>query len=104
MPEEEGQGGLAEAQRKRLAELQAKQEQEQQIRAAMQAIMDPAAFARLSNVRLSNPDLYERVAAFLLYAARQGQLKGKVTEEQLKLVITKALSQRREPTISFSRK
>ena len=84
--------------------MQARQEQELQIRAALQSVLEPAAFERLANVKISSPDLYERVAAFLLYAARQGQLKGKVSEEQLKLVITKALSQRREPKISFSRK
>ncbi|OIO26715.1 hypothetical protein AUJ14_01070 [Candidatus Micrarchaeota archaeon CG1_02_55_22] len=100
MPEEEQN----EIYQKKLAEMQAAQEREATIKSALKQAMEPAALERLANVKLSNAELYEQVASFVLYAARQGQLRGKVTEEQLKLIIGKVLSQRRETKISFSRK
>lgn len=90
--------------KKKVAELQAKREAEMQLRQALQQLLETAAFERLANIRMSNPSLYEQIASVILYLQRQGQLKGKLSDEQLKQLVARMLSQKKEAKITFARK
>ena len=83
----------------RLEELQKRQAAEQQLKALVNRIFEPAAIERLSNVRISNENLYLQIVQFFASAVQTGKLTGKVTEEQVKQVASKLLSTRRETTI-----
>ena len=73
------------------------------LKAMLRQATEPAAYERLQNIRLSSPELYEQLARLVLYLRQQGQAK-KVSEDLLKQLITRILSQRKESKISFARK
>ena len=72
---------------------------ERQLNEGLKRILTPEAKERLSNIRLIKPELYTRVAEFVLYLAQSGKVQGKVTEEQVKQVLQK-LSEKRETKIT----
>lgn len=79
-------------------------EQELQLRSLLRQLLEPAANARLQNIRLSNPSLYVQVAQTLIYLKQSNRLPGRVTEEFLKNIVAQLLSRRKETKISFARK
>jgi len=85
--------------KKRLEELQKRQAAEAQLKAIVNRVFEPAAIARLSNIRMSNESLYMQIVQFFVSAIQSGKLAGKVTEEQVKQVASHLLSTRRETTI-----
>ncbi len=93
------QAQLQEAYRRKLEEMQ----KEAQLKAFLRQATEPAAYERLQNIRLSNSELYQQLVQLILYLRQQGQAK-KVTEDLLKQLISRILSQRKESKISFARK
>ena len=116
---------LDEIRRKRMAELQAQQaamqnQQMQQQQAAAQAqqqeaqrqqfeaqkkqilgqIMTPEARTRLGNLKLTKPELVNQIELQLIQSAQAGSLRGKVTDEQLKVLLRQIASQKREIKIT----
>ena len=91
--------GLKDAQKRRLEDLQKRQAAEAQLSAIVKKVFEPAAIERLSNIRMSNENLYMQIVQFFVSAIQAGKLSGKVTEEQVKQVASKLLSTRRETTI-----
>jgi len=89
--------------REKLQEIQAAQAQEAQRKLALKHICTPEAYARLSNVRLANPELYENVVQLLLYLAQSRQLSGRVGDEQLRALLGR-LTARKEGEIKIRRK
>lgn len=89
--------------REKLQELQAAQAQEAQKKSALKHICTPEAYARLANVRLANPELYESVVQLLLYLVQSRQLKGKVGDAQLRALLAR-LTARKEGEIKVRRK
>ncbi len=104
MADEDADNSYREAYNRKLEELQKRQEQEQQMKSALKQILEPAAFSRLQNIRLSNQELYFKVAQLLVYLYQQGKIKNKVDEEMLKALLSKLIGGRRESKISFNRK
>ncbi len=96
---EQDSAALQEAYRKRLAEAQARAQAEAQIRSVMRQVLEPAAYERLSNIKISSPDVYSKLVQMIAYLYQNGQLRGKLSEEQLKQLVGKILSTRRETTI-----
>ena len=74
------------------------------LRMALQQLLEPAAFERLTNIRLSNPPLYQQVASMVVSAYKSGQVSGKLSEEELKKLVSRLVAQRKEPEIKFMRK
>ena len=102
MPEAEGedqQAKLKKAVYKRLKEMQVEQER----RAQLKRLMEPDAYERLMNVRISNNELNAQLVELLFAMARSGRVSGKVTEEQLRGLLTK-LTYRPESRIEFKKK
>lgn len=90
---------VKDAQKRRLEELQKRQAAETQLKTIVNKVFEPAAIERLSNIRMSNENLYMQIVQFFVSAIQTGKLSGKVAEEQVKQVASKLLSTRRETTI-----
>ena len=113
---------LDEIRQKRMAELQAQQAamqnqaqqqavaqaQQQEAQAKFEAqkkqilaqIMTPEARNRLGNLKLTKPELVNNIELQLIQSAQAGSLRGKVTDEQLKVLLRQIAGQKREIKIT----
>ncbi len=109
---------LDEIRRKRMAELeqqynnqqQAAQQQveqqrmqqefEQQKKQILMQILTPEARSRLTNLKLTKPELVNNIEIQLIQSAQAGSLKGKVTDEQLKVLLSQIAGQKRQINIT----
>ena len=72
-------------------------------RKLMSRILSKEAFERLGRVRSVNPQLASTAELYLLQLYQAGQLRGTVSEDQLKEIL-KALSQHEKRDFSIKRK
>ena len=113
---------LDEIRQKRMAELQAQQAaaqnqaqqqamaqaQQQEAQAQFEAqkkqilgqIMTPEARQRLANLKLTKPELVSNIELQLIQSAQAGSLRGKVTDDQLKVLLRQIAGQKREIKIT----
>ncbi|ADC46249.1 DNA-binding protein [Methanobrevibacter ruminantium M1] len=77
-------------------QLAQQQEMEAQLKQAMRQILTPEARGRLDNLRLTKPELVQNIEIQLLQSAQAGSLRGKVTDEQLKVLLKNLMGQKRE--------
>ncbi|MBI4174711.1 MAG: hypothetical protein HY517_03625 [Candidatus Aenigmarchaeota archaeon] len=78
---------------------QAQQKQmEEMLKTAMAQILDRKAQERLSNLKLVNPDLATQLGMYLVQLFQSGQLKERITDEQLVIILRK-LTEKRETKI-----
>ena len=113
---------LDEIRQRRMAELQAQQAaaqnqaqqqamaqaQQQEAQAQFEAqkkqilgqIMTPEARQRLANLKLTKPELVNQIEIQLIQSAQAGSLRGKVTDEQLKVLLRQISGQKREMKIT----
>ena len=113
---------LDEIRQKRMAELQAQQaamQNQAQQQAAAQAqqqeapaqfeaqkkqilaqIMTPEARNRLANLKLTKPELVNNIEIQLIQSAQAGSLRGKGTDEQIKVLLRQIAGQKREIKIT----
>lgn len=90
---------LLELQR-RLAQEQQRIQMEQQIevqkQAALRRILTPEARQRLTNLKMVKPEFAEQLELQLIQLAQQGRVNIPVTDEQLKDILIRLQSRRRE--------
>ena len=113
---------LDEIRQKRMAELQAQQAaaqnqaqqqamaqaQQQEAQAQLEAqkkqilgqIMTPEARQRLANLKLTKPEMVNQIELQLIQSAQAGSLRGKVTDDQLKVLLRQIAGQKREIKIT----
>jgi programmed cell death protein 5 len=113
---------LDEIRQKRMAELQAQQAamqnqaqqqamaqaQQQEAQAQFEAqkkqilgqIMTPEARQRLANLKLTKPEMVNNIELQLIQSAQAGSLRGKVTDDQLKVLLRQIAGQKREIKIT----
>lgn len=110
---------LEDIRRKRMAELQQQQSnpQNQQMQQAQQQqqqmeefeaqkkqiliqIMTTEARSRLANLKLTKPELVEQIEIQLIRSAQAGSLRGKVTDEQIKVLLKQVAGQKRDINIT----
>ena len=113
---------LDEIRQKRMAELQAQQAamqnqaqqqaiaqaQQQEAQAQFEAqkkqilaqIMTSEARNRLANLKLTKPELVNNIEIQLIQSAQAGSLRGKVTDDQLKVLLRQIAGQKREIKIT----
>ena len=113
---------LDEIRQKRMAELQAQQAaaqnqaqqqamaqaQQQEAQAQFEAqkkqilgqIMTPEARQRLANLKLTKPEMVNQIELLLIQSAQAGSLRGKVTDDQLKVLLRQIAGQKREIKIT----
>ena len=104
---------LDEIRRKRMAELEARQaaaqgqmqqeaqrQFEEQKKALIAQILTTEARSRLANLKLTKPELVNQIEIQLIQSAQAGSLRGKVTDEQLKVLLRQIAGQKREIKIT----
>ena len=108
-----GDDELAEIRRKRAAQLQQQNADQQamqdelerqkqadaQIHLVLMQIMEPEARERLNTIKLTRPDFARSVEQQLVLLAQSGRLKQKITDEQLKALLRQILPSKRDFTI-----
>ena len=98
---------LEEIKRKKLAEyskqqpeqLEQQQAMHEQKNAMLSQILSQPAKSRLTNIKLANSAKAEKVEDLLIYLAQSGKIKSKITDDQLKTILTKITANQREPSI-----
>lgn len=83
---------------------QARAQQDEQLRSALAAMLEPAAYERLMLVKMSSPQTFAKAVQGLAYLQQAGQLKGRISEAQLRALLGKLSPQRPEPKITILRK
>ncbi len=63
---------------------------ERQRKDAMLRLLEPAAYERLMNVRISNTELYQQLVNLIISLAQQNRINGKLTEKQLLQILERA--------------
>ncbi|MBU1198145.1 DNA-binding protein [Candidatus Micrarchaeota archaeon] len=89
---------------KRAEEAQHRAQQDAALKNLLRKMLEPEAYERIQNIKLSNPELYAQLIKMIAYLQQSGQLKSKVSEVQLKQIVSRILSQRKETSIRFARK
>ncbi len=73
--------------------------QQKQVEATLKVIsmqiLEPKARERLSNLKVVKPDLAMQLEAYLAQLHQAGQIRGRISEEQLVLILKK-ISEKRE--------
>ncbi len=93
--------------KKKLAELQARLEEEQaqkekhahleaQIRLIINQILTPEARSRLANIKMAKPDFAAQVELLIIQLVQAGQIKGKITDAQLKALLAKVTKPKKD--------
>jgi len=73
-----------------------KQEFEEQKKAILRKILTTEARERLGRIKIARPDLAENVENQLIMLAQNDQLKNKINDEQLRLILSKILPKKRD--------
>ena len=101
---------LEELQKRRLQELrqrladeqkrvQVQQQVEMQKQALLRQILTPDARRRLNNLNMIKPEFTSQLELQLIQLAQQGSVEIPITDEQLKQILVRLQSRRREPKI-----
>ena len=99
MPEEGENEQSQQLYQKRLQALQLEMQKKELLR----NMLSPEAYERMSTVRMSSPELYDKVVSSLAYLAQSGKKIGKISDEQLYALLGK-MTERRETSIQFRSK
>ncbi|OYT41907.1 MAG: hypothetical protein B6U86_01565 [Candidatus Altiarchaeales archaeon ex4484_43] len=73
-----------------------KAEIEAQIRIIIKKILTPEARERLANIRIARPDFARQIEILLIQLYQTGRLPKQITDEQLKEMLEKLRSKKRE--------
>jgi programmed cell death protein 5 len=89
--------------KRRLAEeqqrVQVQQQVEMQKQAVLRRILTPDARRRLNNIKMVRPEFASQLELQLIQIAQQGRANIPITDEQLKEILIRLQSHRREPKI-----
>jgi programmed cell death protein 5 len=88
----------AEAKAEYMRQMQERQA-DAQIESIMRAVLDDEAKSRLSNVKLVNKELYLSAVKTIVYLYQAGNISGKMSDTQLKDILSKMSGGKREVSI-----
>ena len=77
-------------------QVQAQQQLESQKQALLRRILTPEARSRLTNLRMVKPEFTQQLELQLIQLAQQGRINLPITDEQLKELLVKLQSGRRD--------
>lgn len=69
---------------------------EEQKKVILRSILTTEARERLGRIKIARPDVVEAMENQLIMAASSGQLKNKINDEQLRVLLSKILPQKRD--------
>lgn len=84
---------------RRLAEEEAKARVEAEKQAALRVILTPEARQRLANIKMVKPEFAEQLENQLIQLAQTGRVRLPITDEELKEILIRISSKKREITI-----
>ncbi|MFA7562174.1 MAG: DNA-binding protein [Methanoculleus sp.] len=101
---------LAELRRRRMEQMQrqaidqqsieeeaARQQQiDAQVRAALMEILEPEARERLNTIKLTRPEFAKAVEQQLVMLAQSGRVRQRITDEQMKALLTQLIPSKKE--------
>ena len=62
----------------------------------LRAILTAQARERLGRIKVARPKIVESIENQLIMAAQSGQLKNKINDEQLRMLLSKAIPKKRD--------
>ena len=80
-------------------QVQARQQLEMQKQAVLRRILTPEARSRLTNLKMVKPEFTQQLELQLMQLAQQGRIAIPITDEQLKELLVRLQSGRRDYTI-----
>ena len=90
------QGQMQQQAQQQMQQQEAQRQFEEQKKALIAQILTTEARSRLANLKLTKPELVNQ----LIQSAQAGSLRGKVTDEQLKVLLRQIAGQKREIKIT----
>ncbi len=78
-----------------------RQQNEAQKAQALRGILSTEARDRLNNLKLARPELTDQIENQLIVLAQSGRIKGLLSDNDLKQILTQMMSQKRETKIEF---
>ena len=69
---------------------------EDQKKAILRQILTTSARERLGRIKIARPEIVESIENQLITAASNGQLKNKINDEQLRMLLSKAIPKKRD--------
>lgn len=102
-----GDDELAELRRQRMMQMQQQQMAEQneaqrqqemqaQIHSVLVQVMEPEARERLNTIRITKPEFAASIEQQIVALAQSGRLRQKITDEQLKELLTQIIPQKKD--------
>lgn len=76
------------------------QQQEAQIHMILMQILEPEARERLNTIKLTRPDFAKSVEQQLVMLAQSGRLRGKISDDMLKNLLTQLMPQKKDYKIT----
>jgi len=73
-----------------------KKQFEEQKKAILRSIMTPAARERLGRIKVARPEIAESIENQLIMIVQNGQLKNKINDEQLRMLLSKIMPKKRD--------
>lgn len=92
------QAGVADAQQA-AADAQARQDQEEQREGLMRQILMPDARERLARLKMARPEDARALENQLIQLAQSGRLQGRIDDEQLKVLLARLFPNQRDINI-----
>ncbi|HJJ53916.1 MAG TPA: DNA-binding protein [Methanocorpusculum sp.] len=77
-------------------QIQRQQQQQAQIQSVLMQVMEPEARERLNTIRLTKPEFAASVEQQIASLAQSGRLRNKITDEQLRQLLTQIVPQKKE--------
>ena len=94
------QGQMQQQAQQQMQQQEAQRQFEEQKKALIAQILTTEARSRLANLKLTKPELVNQIEIQLIQSAQAGSLRGKVTDEQLKVLLRQIAGQKREIKIT----
>ena len=94
------QGDMQQQMAQQMQQQEAQRQMEAQKKQILAQIMTSEARNRLANLKLTKPELVNQIELQLIQSAQAGSLRGKVTDEQLKVLLRQIAGQKREIKIT----
>ena len=76
------------------------QQQDAQIHMILMQILEPEARERLNTIKLTRPDFAKAVEQQLVILAQSGRLRGKISDDMLKNLLTQLMPQKKDYKIT----